>query len=258
MRSRRVFLGLIIILILCSLLSLAVSKRVINPSIKLSLKITTASQGYILGEIVPLNFEIINEESKEISLPGELAMDGESLRVYIADDIGTFKEYLGPRSGFQIDGLYNDIKLKPKESFKSQTPILWNSKPPTEYKGEVFAQNLIETDYAMPKSGVYFVKAVLDIPGEVPSQIESEPIQILLNNPVGDELKIWNRIKENGEFAHFMQTGNCKISKTEEREKLLKEVQQIITKYPSSLLVSQMKQSIEKFQANEERRKASL
>lgn len=56
-------------------------------------------------------------------------------------------------------------------------------------------------------------------------------------------------------MAYFIQYDEVQTFKTEKQEKLLEEIEQIVTKYPTSLLGSQVKQSLIQFRANEAKSK---
>ena len=94
----------------------------------------------------------------------------------------------------------------------------------------------------------------------VKSELESDPITLLIQEPVGEDLEVWNRIKNSGEIAYFIQEGDIAIPgyKKEEREKLRLEIEQIINDYPDSFYAESLRQSMAKFQANEAKRQESL
>ena len=229
----------------------------------LKLKVSTSNQDYLLGEVVRLNFEIVNEGSKKIILPGCSTVKGGYLRIHIAYENQPFKEYFGSGSRWQLDGGCGDaVSLEPGQSFKTNTTVLWNVKPEVLHLNEDAAKRVAEgrimNDYALPKSGVYFIKAVLRLPGETRPTIESEGVQVVINEPVEDDLEVWSQIKDKGDIAYFIQQGGTPTYQDEKAEKLLKEVEQIVRKYPNSYLASQMKQKLEKFRMDEEKRKEML
>jgi hypothetical protein len=220
------------------------------------LKISSDKETYILGEVINLQFELKGKNDEPITLRSVPTVETGYMRVWIASPDRNFKEYEGDRWGL-FDGNKSAQQAK---SIKSQAAILFNRKP-VQYSS--LTENQIKTDYAISESGVYFIKASAIIWNEQPKSdedkmvIESEPIQIVVNEPVGDDLEVWKRIKDNGEFAYFIQQGSFRVRNIEERKKLLEEVEQITTKYPNSLLTNQMKQSLEKFRETEEKIKES-
>ena len=249
----------------CFLTIILTNKLVVHSSTselpKLRLQVITDKQDYLLGEKIKIDVKVINETSQDISPTDALAKNCGYLHIYIADDSRVFKEYIGPE--FQIEGCEINLFLKSGESFRTQSIVLWNGKPDiagwSELSAKPIRESRILSDYAIPEANVYFIKAAIKFSQEAGLEnIESEPIQINVNKPIGDDLIIWNQIKDKSEIAYFIQQGRFLTNKAEEREKLLKEMDQIVREYPNSILANQMKQSLEKFQANEEKRKESL
>lgn len=218
----------------------------------LNVKISSYKDSYIQGEVVRLNIEITNNESFDVFLRGTDAKSG-YVKIFVSSDDQNFRQYDNGKAPPQTLG---KITLKAGENVKSQAALLWNF----SLVGRVadlsdYRKNYILTDYAFPEPGVYFVKAKLIIPGETMHYVESEPIQIVVNEPVGDDLKVWNLIKNKGEIGHFIQQDEFRTGKEEEKDKLLGEIEQIIAKYPNSHLAGKMKQSVENFRASEVKRK---
>ncbi len=216
------------------------------------LKVSSDKQSYIQGEIVKINFEIFNETDKAIYASD---VSNGYLNVWIAFNGQKFHRYNNTSWGRSEGG---GKRIKPGESFKSQATVMWNSKPqiPPSIDGN------ISTDYAFPEAGVYLVKAVLFVPSDtLPTtltNIESEPIQIVVNKSVGDDLAVWNKIKDSDDIANFMHRGSFFGADSEKNLKIFKEIETIVQNYPNSLLVSQLKPNLEKFYTNEKLRKLYL
>ena len=157
----------------------------------LVLTIQLDKESYILGEKINLQFELKDKKNKIIALNALPTVENGYLRVWIASSNRSFKEYKGARWGFDEGG-----KPQKGTSFKSQANILWNGKVPDSWKNESFGRNRIETDYAFVEAGVYFIKATAIIFDEDAKSdddkivIESEPIQIIVNEPIGDDLEV--------------------------------------------------------------------
>lgn len=221
---------------------------------KLTLAVSSDKDTYVLGEIINLQFELKSETGEAITLRIVPTVENGYMQVWIASAADReFKEYQGYRWGL------DELNLPPQQgkSFKSKAAVLWNNKPPAEWKGAVFAKDLLETDYVALEPGVYFIKASASVSeGPVSSGdrtiIESEPIRIVINEPAGDDLRIWKKIKDRGDIGYFIQVGDFRTSDAAEREKLRKEVEDLIAKHPNSILAGQIRQSLEKFQVLEE------
>lgn len=254
------FLAFATLVTLCSFVIERASKvGAFNNSQNLKLDLSSSKKDYVQGEIVELSVNLINESSQPVKVGLTPTVENGFLHIWIADSNQEFKEYRNSGWGLRESG--KGI-LKAGESFKSEATILWNAKPQTSHLNEDAAKRATEgkisTDYAFPKAGIYSIKSVATIAGDSPMKIESEPIQIVINEPIGDDLKVWNQIKDNGDIAYFIQQGGTPTYQDEKTEKLLKEVEQIAEKYPNSNLAGQMKQKLEKFRTDEEKRKEML
>lgn len=154
-----------------------------------------------------------------------------------------------PRWG--IVDIYAKTVLNPNESSKASGAILW----------QWLKQDVPGFKFSNP--GIYYIKARYSILVEGENDrivLESEPIKIKIEEPVGENLEVWNKIKDNGNFAYFIQEGDILIPsyKTKERKKFQQEIEQIINQYPNSFYAESLQQSLEKYQAAEAKRQESL
>jgi hypothetical protein len=207
----------------------------------------SSKDSYLLGETVFFDFEVKNNSSADIRVKG-LDLDSRYITLYISFEGKTYKQYKHSRIKDQKGGLFKAGQIK-----KSRSGVLWNLSPvETSANWKEKAETEILTYYAFPQPGIYFVKAVLQIPSnENPIKIESKPIQIIINEPTGEDLNVWNLIKDRSDIGYFIQEGEPRAYKEDEKQKLIQEVEKIIKDYPNSLLTNQIKQSLEKFRLNE-------
>lgn len=223
----------------------------------LILKLNASKQNYIKGEIVSLNIKVTNTSSSDISLRGANVESG-YLKIFVSPINQEFRQYIN--GGMRTKT--GSFVIRGGETIESQATILWNSKPDIKNLSDnavkIYKDSQLMTTYAFPNAGIYLIKAVLIIPGETQTKIESEPMKIVVSEPVGDDLKVWNLIKDKGEIGYFIQQNEMRLYKPEEREKLLDEIKQIVSSNPNSLLAGQMKQKLEKFRIDEEKRKEML
>lgn len=235
---------------------------------ELELRLIASKPFYIVGEVNKFDIKITNKSDNNVSFANALSAGAGYLKVFISKGNNNFKSYVGSRWG-KDDASYGVLTLKPNESVKNTVTIFWNSKPEISNSStppdviKRATEGKILTDYAFPEKGTYHVKAsyyIHLINQKDPILIESEPIQITVEEPVGEDLEVWNRIKDKGDIAYFLQEGDFKIpsNKTKEREKLQQEIEQILIDHPNSFYAKPFKQSLEKFQAIEEKRKAFL
>ena len=188
------FVGVLVAFALITIWSQGVNAfKQLKNDLPLRLEVSSEKQTYVTGEMVKLNFELTNEGDKAIRLPYRPDVSTGYLDVWIAFDGQEFNRYNNTTWGrMERSG----PTLQPGQSFKSQAAVLWNSKPDISHLRPDVAKGKIMTDYAFPKAGVYLVKAIASIPDAnsdaILAKIESEPIQIVVNEPVGDDLKVWN------------------------------------------------------------------
>lgn len=208
----------------------------------LILKLDSPKNIYKLGETIDFLFELENKTNETITLLDVFGTGTGFLHVKASQNGNEFIGCDDPSWGIMDVG--SRIEIKPNESVKARSNVLWTWK----------AQDI--AGFRFDRAGVYYIKAnyTAHIEGKSSNiNIESLPIQITIEEPVGDDLKVWNIIKENGEFAYFIQKGAVHIPsyKSEERAKFLIEVERIINDYPNTFYAESLRQSLEKFKAAE-------
>lgn len=256
MKSKKVNyigLGIFMALLLCVPMSVVRITKSQTEKQDLTFKTKTDKETYALGEPVKVEFEFFNQ-GRTPAIISSRGVETGALKVFIANSQdGEYKEYFASGWG-RKHGL--EINLQPKQSHKYQASVLWNGKPNVSHLNESaakeFLKGKITTEYALAEPGVYFVKGVTFV-GKGRVEVESEPAQIVINEPVGDDLKVWNRIKGNREIAYLLQKDSFDTDKDEEKTKLIREVEQIVQTYPNSVYSGYLKPSLEKFKAKEEK-----
>jgi hypothetical protein len=229
--------------------------EVSNYSQALTLKVDSQKDLYLLGEVVQLNVSLANQTDEIIKISSKPTVENGYLKIWISKDNKEFKEYKGNRWGLS-DRSGSKI-LNPDQSIKSQVTVLWNYVLPIEYKDKIVGKDKLESHYAMPEPGIYYVKAVANLLNKKERTIiESETIEIKIEEPQGDDLEVWTKIKEDGKFARFIQEGEVSIpqEKTEERVRFQAEIEQILIDFPNSFYSTSLRQSLNKFRANESKR----
>lgn len=209
---------------------------------ELTLKVSSPKNIYKLGEPLIFSFELSNNSNEAITLLDVFGTETGFLHIKVSQGSSEFLGANDPNWG-RLD-TSGKTYIKPTENVRSEGNILWNW---SSQETSVFR---------FDKPGVYYFKAYYTamIEGENSKiKLESEPIQITIEEPVGEDLKAWNKIKANGDFAYFIQKGNVRIPsyKPEERAKFLREVEQILADYPNSFYTESLQQSLDKFRANE-------
>lgn len=257
MKKKLIFFSGLLIFASLILVYSQVEQHSKSNSNELEVTVESAKSTYFLGELVLLNFEINNNTASDVYLGGTKLNSG-YLTISISFSDNKFKKYRAVGTGKKT----SPTLLKKGEQAKSSSKILWNANLAENCSNcEAYKETDILTYYAFPAAGSYHIKAVLHVSdGKELKQIESEPIKITIKEPSGEDLEVWNQIKDNGDFAYFIQEGNFRIPsyKPEERAKFEQKIEQIINQHPNSFYAESLRQSLVKFRANEEKRKAYL
>jgi len=215
----------------------------------LTLEVELGKENYLPGELITIKFKVINKSFESLPLyKGSTVRDG-YLKVLIADENGSFKEYLGPGWGTK-DADYNEpLTLGSGQAFETEATVLWNQKLETGHLNRAYAENLgtrIQTDYALPAPGVYYIKAVLYSPLSK-KRIESASVRLALETPQGDDLEVWNKIKDDGQYALFMQTGGLAEGLTGARTKEIADsLEALLQRHPDNHYSEQIRTSLSK------------
>lgn len=228
---------------------------------EIELRVRPSKEAYIKGEKVSLIFSLRNNSDEDRTIQNDFFVDVGFIAVYISKDGEHFRKYLNPTWG-RIDTARGRITIKPHTSIETSAEILWNNKPDVSHLNGIAAsrvtQDKILSDYAFPVAGSYLVK--IEFSGLFDLQahrykIESEPIQIIIKEPDGEDLEVWQKIKDRGDIAYFIQEGRFRTIKREEEQRLKYEAELIVNQYPTSLIAKQIAQSLDKFRAFDEKRR---
>ena len=256
MKNKIAVMTVLTLIGICGFFGFAYLKYV-NASSDIGFEVKTAKNVYSVGEIVPVTVFISNKSSETLFLPGNLI---EHLKIQISEDGSEYKTYEGVGAGIRIDGLLPEMKVHPGKSLIMPSSIFWNAKPEVSHLNANAARQVtkgkILSDYVFSKPGTYFVKASLNIPGENELKIDSAPVQITITAPEGEDLAVWNKIRERGDIGYFLQAGDFKTPDAEARENLRREVEEIAYLYPTSSISRQIGRGLERFQSNQAKRKA--
>ena len=242
---------------LLGLIVIGYSRVFVSASSNLGLQIASSEEPYKLGEPVPIELRISNQGSDIIYLSEDSV---ERIEIQISSDDRIYKKYSGPGLSFTLDGAGPMFKISPNGDLKRQKTILFNFVSHVSHLNVDAAKPVLEgrilTDYALPKSGTYFIKAVLEIKDGKPMKVESEPVKVVISDPVGEDLEVWNKIKDSGDIAYLIQEGDILIPsyKAEEQKKFQQEVEGIIRDYPNSFYAQSLQSSLDKFRASEAKR----
>jgi hypothetical protein len=254
MNNRRILIGSMVILISFCMVALAIQKRRAAAASEINLNLNISKRTAYLGEMISLETEITNNASVPIYLEGD-SNYAVAIKIAFKED-KEYKLYAPEGPLVSLDGVYIPMKINPQEVFRNQKTLLWNFKPEVSHLNEDVAKSETEgrimSDYVFLNPGTYYVKAeVVVLKNEKPVRVESAPVKIRIKEPKGENLIVWNKIKENGEFAHLLQESRMTrgYHAPEEIEKFLSEVEQIISDHPKCLYAEPFRQSLAKFKA---------
>jgi hypothetical protein len=253
-------LTLVASLLIVSFLSMVLAGNNLNKS-DVSLLAQPNKNSFLLGEVVNLKFEFVNNGNDTAQILGNEGMGGNT-QILITRKGERFRKYFRSDWG-RTDGEANIVSLLPNQSYKlnsEDATILWNGKPNYSHLSLNAAKKAdsrderILTDYAFPEAGIYLVKVtscLLDKLKGCSIPVESNVIEITFEEPTGEDLQVWNQIKGNREIALLMQRGAFSIDHDADKAKLVNEVEQIIEKYPNSTYSAYLKPSLDAFKAHD-------
>lgn len=217
--------------------------------------LNSEQETYSLGEPVNLSFTFYNLSKDEVDIDC-FGVGVGTFRVFISRDNINFLEYNG---GWGTVDAICENRLKAGE--KIQTPfvkVLWNQgiKDDPNLSHEVIKRarkTNIANDYAFSDAGVYYIKASAQLMGQT---FDSKPIEIKISELIGDDLEVWELIKDDGNFSYFLQNAELNIPnfKKEERINFLKKIEDIISKYPDSQIAKRLSENVAQFKIQESKR----
>lgn len=214
------------------------SPRVSQNADGLVLGVESDRTDYLPGATVPLRFRIINKSNTPTSIyKGSTVWDG-NLKVFIAKENSGFREYFGPAWGVKDAHYKEPITLAPGQLYETDATVLWNQKLETSQLSKMYAKKVekerLNTDYAFAEPGIHYVKATLLNP-LTNNTAESAPLQITVLEPEGADLEVWNKIKEDGNYGLFIQTGGLiEHPKAPKTVKLANDLETLLSQHPTS------------------------
>ncbi|MDQ3799834.1 MAG: hypothetical protein M3384_10305 [Acidobacteriota bacterium] len=257
MRARYLFSIVFCVISFLSWINYSHSREKIKLEQKLELSIESSKKNYLTGEILTLNFNLKNKSQEELTISDSLNTDSGYLSVYISQNGAEFKKYYNSTWG-RANASRAYIQIKPGQHIKTSATVFWNAVPRV-VRPDRLQQKPVDTYYAFPQANTYYLKAVFTLYFEnKPNKIESEPIQVIIEEPTGDDFAVWNKIRNRSELAFFIQEGNFLTSKPEEKEKLRQEAEEIFNQYAETVIGRQIGRSLEKFRTLEEKSKTYL
>jgi hypothetical protein len=250
MKYKYIFLVVICLAVASSIATIGYMQTNEKETIEVTVK--TLNDVYSLGEVVSINIETKNIGQKEETIYSNLP----PAEIYISADGKSYRECTNTVRK-KYDELRQSLKLRPNESVVSQETILWNSDSNSDDSVRPWKVGRVLTDYVFLKASDYYIKVKYAIYLTAkPVWIESKPVKITITEPIGEDLEVWNKIKDRGDFAYFIQYGDLlkPYDKTEQQAKFQAEVEQILTDYPNGFYAASLRTNLDKFKASEAKR----
>ncbi len=223
----------------------------------LALEVQPNKPAYVLGEPVELRFRVINRSVSPVSLPGGADVRLGNLRVFVAYENEGFKEYLGPGWGTKDTAGGRPIQLNPGGSLQTEATILYNRVVATAHLNERAArpivQKYIQSAYALARPGTCRIKATL-YDSRFANQVESSPAQIQVGEPQGVDLQVWNVLRNDADYGHFIQTGSGRGHPTSAKTRqIVQTLESIVNSYPASTYAEGIRRSLSSHQSSLEK-----
>jgi hypothetical protein len=220
------------------------------------LEIRAHRKSYLAGEPVRLEFRAINRADAPVLLPGGSDVWYGHLKVLIAYEAEGYREYRGPGWGLRDVLDAGSIKLRPGGVFKTEATVLYSH--PFRTVSKELATQYVATEYALGRAGTYQIKAVLS-DEEFEDEIESQPIEVVVEEPHGTDREVWNELKTNPEYGYFIQTGGKGHPGSVRTAEVVEGLDRIVTSYPKSRYVKSIAPSLRKYRLlREELRKQGV
>ncbi len=207
---RNFYLQAILFIILLS--AFTVSKGFAQES-SLTFTVKPVKKAFIVGEPIQLRTEILNQGIEIVKI---FPIRERNFVLFISQDSYNYKKFhFSTEFGLRRR---KPVTLIPNQRISTSLNVLWNVRRP-DYSHTVASQkkrareldrkSKIITEYVFEKSGLYFIKAsaIEVLPGANETQVEimSDPIQIAINEPAGEDSEVWRDIKGDGMIALLMQ-----------------------------------------------------
>ena len=221
-----------------------------SKAIELSLK--AEKDKYTLGDVVELNIQLSNMTDSAIEIITPDVRSG-ILKVYLSDDGQNFREYNGPGWG-SFDGRKPATKLASGEGVNTKAEVLHNKVVSTGHLTPMYADRIrdrtMDSPIAFTKPGRYWLKAAITY-GK--TEIESVPLAIDISAPEGRDAIVWEKMKDNSEYAYFLQTGDfASLPETLERETFVASLRQIVSELDGSKYGMSIRDKLVKYDAMKE------
>jgi hypothetical protein len=247
--SRRRLIPLILVAAWCSFAPLATAGAQLEKVDGVKLVVHPAKRSLVPGELLDVRLEIRNESGESVPIRAGMTVQVGGITLDLAEGSGPFRRVRGPGwGGAEFDDT-TDVDLPPGESQYSDAPVLYNDFRVTEGLPRAAADEIrsreLDTAYVFERPGRYLLRGTLHL-GVGLEPIQSEPVEVEVRAPTGQDAKAWNAIKNCRACARFLQTGEAGGLADDERNTATAGVlERVATESPKSIYAAQIRQSLE-------------
>jgi hypothetical protein len=207
----------------------------------LGLTITTGDIEYTVGQKVDLTVRLKNYLKHSQRVRSVDVRDG-YLLLFMSQNGGPFLRYKGPGWGLRDVFGGSEYSLSKGDMIEAELSVLYHRVPDTQPNTQEMVQepydpavqNSIRTKYALESQGVYTLVALLVDP-DGNTVVESNELQIAVEDPKGNDLAVWSVLKNKPEYGYFIQTGSPPWRSADPRTvALVEDLSDLVAVYPDS------------------------
>lgn len=219
----------------------------------ISLSLKTEKYHYVLGEIVDAKFQLSNDSDKSVVIDRPSVERG-NVRFFVAYKDEKFKQYSGPGWALRGSGFTPEVTLETGSATEISATMLYHNRKDTSHLSPAYAQRIndreVNGEFVFDLTGVYFLKAIY-FDSKTKRELESEPVEINVTEPVGFDAVVWEQIKTDGAFAYFLHTGGVKYQEdSAEAQKFVEKLKSITSDYPNTNFSERLNEGLAKYQRN--------
>ncbi|WP_287130846.1 IPT/TIG domain-containing protein [Candidatus Cyanaurora vandensis] len=210
---------------------------------KLSLELKLDKASYLPGEQVKLVFQVVNTSDASAVLERPSTKVG-TLGIHIIDTMNVEKKYTGPSWGIMGSGSFSIAE--PGKSVSYESVMLCNHRSDAYIDDRKFMREGLESGFPFLRVGTYYVVARYG--SSYSNYIESEPVRVVIKQPIGADLIVWNTIKSNPLFACFLELGvPGDYEQVEESQRMVATFEDLLLRYPRSTYAPFIRKALETF-----------
>lgn len=213
---------------------------------------------YVLGDPLELDIEVMNRSAATIQMPGQIDVWVGNIEVFVTDASGEYKQYRGPGWGLRDVADAGTQTLRSGRAANTSATLLYNHGSRVDHLNAAAQAKLggrLAEGFAFTRAGIYSVVVVYR-GGDRMADVVSEPVQIVMTEPKGDDLQVWNRLRVDPETAYFLHTASAKGHPASDKAlALVDTLEALVNLHPASHYADAIRTSLAKHRAETEQLK---